>query len=225
MDVAREMGIEEDEVDLYGKYKAKISLEVIDRLSDAPDAKIVCVSAITPTKAGEGKTTTSVSLTQGLGRIGKRPVLCLREPSLGPIFGIKGGAAGGGYAQVVPMEDLNLHFTGDIHAIGAANNLLAAMLEAHILHGNKLSIDPLAISWRRCVDINDRALRDIVVGLGGRANGYTRQTGFDITAASEVMAIVAVAADLHDLRARLGAITVGSTYEGEPVNAEQMKAA
>ena len=225
MDIAKEIGLEEDEVDLYGRYKAKISLSAIDRLAGAPDAKIVCVSAITPTKAGEGKTTTSVSLTQGLGHIGKRPVLCLREPSLGPIFGIKGGAAGGGYTQVVPMEDMNLHFTGDIHAIGAANNLLAALLEAHLLHGNELGIDPLSISWRRCVDINDRALRDTAIGLGGRANGYPRQTGFDITAASEVMAIVAVARDLFDLRARLGAITVGSTYEGEPVTAEQLKAA
>src|SRR5213082_4276766 len=225
MDVAREMGLEEDEVDLYGKYKAKVNLGALGRLSGAPDAKLINVTAITPTPAGEGKTTTAVSLTQGLGRIGKRPVLCLREASLGPVFGIKGGAAGGGYAQVVPMEDLNLHFTGDIHAIGAANNLLAAMLEAHILHGNKLSIDPLAISWRRCVDINDRALRDISVGLGGRANGYVRQTGFDITAASEVMAIVAVSRDLHDLRDRLGRITVGFTWEGEPVTADQIKAA
>ena len=163
----------------------------------APDGKLVCVTAITPTKAGEGKTTTSVSLTQGLGHIGRKPVLCLREASLGPVFGIKGGAAGGGYAQVVPMEDLNLHFTGDIHAIGAANNLLAALLEAHILHGNALGIDPLSVGWRRCVDINDRALRNVVVGLGGRANGYVRETGFDITAASEVMAIVAVARDLQ----------------------------
>ena len=183
------------------------------------------MTAITPTKAGEGKTTTAVSLTQGLGFIGRNPVLCLREASLGPVFGIKGGAAGAGYAQVVPMEDMNLHFTGDIHAIGAANNLLAAMLEAHLLHGNVLGIDPLSISWRRCMDMNDRALRNIVVGLGGRANGYVRETGFDITAASEVMAIVAVARDLQDLRARLGAITVGNTYEGEPVNAEQLKAA
>ena len=181
---------------------------------DTADGKLVCVTAITPTKAGEGKTTTSVSLTQGLGHIGRKPVLCLREASLGPVFGIKGGAAGGGYAQVVPMEDLNLHFTGDIHAIGAANNLLAAMLEAHILHGNALGIDPLSIGWRRCVDINDRALRDVVVGLGGRANGYVRETGFDITAASEVMAIVAVARDLHDLRERLGAITVALHVRG-----------
>ena len=224
-EIAADAGLLEDEVDLYGRYKAKVSLSVLDRLADKPDAKLVCVTAITPTKAGEGKTTTAVSLTQGLGTIGRKPVLCLREASLGPVFGIKGGAAGAGYAQVVPMEDMNLHFTGDIHAIGAANNLLAAMLEAHLLHGNELGIDPLSISWRRCVDINDRALRDITIGLGGRANGYPRQTGYDITAASEVMAIVAVARDLHDLRARLGAITVGNTYEGEPVTAEQLKAA
>src|SRR5436305_5510135 len=224
-EIAAAAGLLPDEVDLYGRYKAKIDLSVLERLADRPDGKLIDVTAITPTKAGEGKTTTSVSLTQGLGYIGKNPVLCLREASLGPVFGIKGGAAGGGYTQVVPMEDMNLHFTGDIHAIGAANNLLAAMLEAHILHGNKLGIDALSISWRRCVDINDRALRDIVVGLGGRANGYTRQTGFDITAASEVMAIVAVAADLHDLRTRLGAITVARTFEGEPVTAEQLRAA
>jgi formyltetrahydrofolate synthetase len=224
-EIAAEAGLEPDEVELYGRYKAKIDLSVLDRLASTPDAKLVCVTAITPTKAGEGKTTTSVSLTQGLGHIGKHPTLCLREASLGPVFGIKGGAAGAGYAQVVPMEDMNLHFTGDIHAIGAANNLLAAMLEAHLLHGNTLGIDPLSISWRRCVDINDRALRDIAIGLGGRANGYVRQTGFDITAASEVMAIVAVARDLHDLRARLGRITVGSTFEGEPVTAEQLRAA
>ena len=224
-ELAAEIGLQPDEVELYGPYKAKVSLGVRDRLRDRPDAKLVCVTAITPTKAGEGKTTTSVSLTQGLGKIGKQPVLCLREASLGPVFGIKGGAAGGGYAQVVPMEDLNLHFTGDIHAIGAANNLLAAMLEAHILHGNALQIDPLSVTWRRCVDINDRALRNIVVGLGGRANGYVRETGFDITAASEVMAIVAVARDLQDLRRRLGAITVGYTFDGEPVTAEQLRAA
>ncbi|HTZ04503.1 MAG TPA: formate--tetrahydrofolate ligase [Gaiellaceae bacterium] len=224
-DIAADAGLEPDEVDLYGRYKAKVSLGVLDRLADRPDAKLVTVTAITPTKAGEGKTTTAVSLTQGLGAIGRKPVLCLREASLGPVFGIKGGAAGAGYAQVVPMEDMNLHFTGDIHAIGAANNLLAAMLEAHLLHGNELGIDPLSISWRRCMDMNDRALRTIVVGLGGRANGYVRETGFDITAASEVMAIVAVARDLFDLRERLGAITVGSTYEGEPVSAEQLKVA
>jgi formate--tetrahydrofolate ligase len=224
-EIAAAAGLEPDEVESYGRYKAKVSLSVLDRLADRPDGKLVCVTAITPTKFGEGKTTTSVSLTQGLGAIGRKPVLCLREASLGPVFGIKGGAAGAGYAQVVPMEDMNLHFTGDIHAIGAANNLLAAMLEAHLLHGNELGIDPLSISWRRCVDINDRALRDTVVGLGGRANGYPRQTGWDITAASEVMAIVAVARDLQDLRQRLGAITVGATYDGEPVSAEQLRAA
>jgi formyltetrahydrofolate synthetase len=224
-EIAEEAGLEPDEYDLYGKYKAKVDLSVVERLADRPDGKLVCVTAITPTKAGEGKTTTSVSLTQGLGHVGRKVALCLREASLGPVFGIKGGAAGGGYAQVVPMEDLNLHFTGDIHAIGAANNLLAAMLEAHLLHGNELGIDPLTIGWRRCVDINDRALRSIVVGLGGRANGYVRETGFDITAASEVMAILAVSRDLADLRKRLGAITVGYSWEGEPVSAEQLNAA
>ncbi|TML16663.1 MAG: formate--tetrahydrofolate ligase [Actinobacteria bacterium] len=224
-ELATELGLLPEEVDLYGRFKAKIDLSVLDRLAANPDAKLIDVTAITPTKAGEGKTTTSVSLTQGLGHIGKEPVLCLREASLGPVFGIKGGAAGGGYAQVVPMEDMNLHFTGDIHAIGAANNLLAAMIESHILHGNKLGIDPLSISWRRCVDINDRALRDIVIGLGGRPNGYVRQTGFDITAGSEVMAIVAVASDLKDLRRRLGAITVAQTFKGDSVTAEQLRAA
>jgi formate--tetrahydrofolate ligase len=224
-EIAEAAGLLADEIEPYGRYKAKIDLGVLERLAGRPDAKLIDVTAITPTKAGEGKTTTSVSLTQGLGHIGRSPVLCLREASLGPVFGIKGGAAGGGYTQVVPMEDLNLHFTGDIHAIGAANNLLAAMLDAHILHGNKLGIDALSISWRRCLDINDRALRDTVIGLGGRANGYTRQTGFDITAASEVMAIVAVASDLQDLRQRLGAITVARTFEGEPVTAEQLRAA
>jgi formyltetrahydrofolate synthetase len=224
-ELAADLGLLPDEVDSYGRFKAKIDLSVLDRLAGNPDARLIDVTAITPTKAGEGKTTTSVSLTQGLGHIGKDPVLCLREASLGPVFGIKGGAAGGGYAQVVPMEDMNLHFTGDIHAIGAANNLLAAMIEAHILHGNKLGIDPLSISWRRCVDINDRALRDIAIGLGGRANGYVRQTGFDITAGSEVMAIVAVASDLKDLRRRLGAITVAQTFDGEPVTAEHVRAA
>src|SRR5262245_10937267 len=224
-EIAEAAGILEDELEQYGRYKAKVDLSMLERLADRPDGKLIDVTAITPTKAGEGKTTTSVSLTQGLGKIGRNPVLCLREPSLGPVFGIKGGAAGGGYAQVVPMEDLNLHFTGDSHAISAANNLLAAALEAHLLHGNKLGIDPLTIGWRRCVDMNDRALRQVVVGLGGRANGYPRETGFDITAASEVMAIVAVAADLHDLRRRLGAITVGYTYEGQPVTADDLKAA
>jgi formyltetrahydrofolate synthetase len=224
-EIAAAAGLLDEEVEPYGRYKAKVDLSVLDRLAAKADGKLIDVTAITPTKAGEGKTTTSVSLTQGLGHIGKQVALCLREASLGPVFGIKGGAAGGGYTQVVPMEDMNLHFTGDIHAIGAANNLLAAMIEAHLLHGNKLGIDPLTISWRRCLDINDRSLRDVVVGLGGKANGYTRQTGFDITAASEVMAIAAVASDLQDLRARLGAITVAQTFEGEPVTAEQLRAA
>jgi formyltetrahydrofolate synthetase len=224
-EIALSAGLLPEEYDHYGRDKAKVDLSVLERLAATPDAKLICVTAITPTKAGEGKTTTSVSLTQGLGHIGERPVLCLREASVGPVFGIKGGAAGGGYAQVVPMEDLNLHLTGDIHAIGAANNLLSAVIDSHILHGNRLGIDPLSISWRRCVDMNDRALRQIVIGLGGRTNGYVRETGFDITAASEVMAIVAVARDLHDLRERLGAITVGHTFDGEPVTAEQLKAA
>jgi formate--tetrahydrofolate ligase len=221
-DVAEEAGIEPDELELYGRYKAKIDLSILDRLVDRPDGKIVNVTAITPTPPGEGKTTTSVSLVQGLGALGRKPVLAIREASLGPVFGIKGGAAGGGHAQVVPMEDLNLHFTGDLHAITAANNLLAALIDAHRLHGNKLRVDPLTVSWRRCLDMNDRSLRDVVTGLGGRVNGYPRQTGFDITAASEVMAVVAVARDLQDLRARLGRITIGETYDGEPITAEQI---
>ena len=181
-----------EEIEPYGRFKGKIALSVIERLTGRPDGKLICVTGMTPTKAGEGKTTTLVGLTQGLGHIGKQPVACLREPSLGPVFGIKGGAAGGGMTQVVPMEDLNLHFTGDIHAIGAANNLLAAMLDASILHGNPHKIDALRVGWRRALDMNDRALRSIAVGLGGRANGYPRESGFDITAASEVMAILAV---------------------------------
>jgi formate--tetrahydrofolate ligase len=225
LEVAAEAGLLPDEVEQYGSTKAKIDLSVIDRLAGTPDGKLINVTAITPTPAGEGKTTISVSLTQGLGAIGRKPVLALREASLGPVFGVKGGAAGGGYAQVVPMEDLNLHFTGDLHAITAANNLLAAMIDAHVLHGNELGIDPLTISWRRCMDMNDRSLRDTVTSLGGRVNGYPRQTGFDITAASEVMGLVAVARDLGDLRGRLGAITVAQTYEGEAVTAEQIKAA
>jgi formate--tetrahydrofolate ligase len=225
LEIAEEAGLLPDEVETYGRYKAKVDLAVLDRLAGRPDAKLINVTAITPTPAGEGKTTTSVSLTQGLGVVGRKPVLCLREASLGPVFGVKGGAAGGGYAQVVPMEDLNLHFTGDLHAITAANNLLAALIDAHVLHGNDLGLDPLSISWRRCLDMNDRSLRDVVTALGGRANGYPRQTGFDITAASEIMALVAVARDLADLRERLGRITVGQTYAGEPVAAEQLKAA
>jgi formate--tetrahydrofolate ligase len=224
--IAERLGLGPAEIEPYGRYKGKVALSVLDRLAGVADGKLVCVSGVTPTRAGEGKTTTAVSLTEGLGAIGKRPVLCLREPSLGPVFGLKGGAAGGGLAQVVPMEDLNLHFTGDIHAVGAANNLLAAMLDASILHGNPHKIDALRVEWRRAVDMNDRALRRIVVGLGGRPNGYPRETGFDITAASEVMAILAVARDVHDLRRRLGAITVGHSYDGaRPVTAEMLGAA
>jgi formate--tetrahydrofolate ligase len=225
-EVAERVGLEPDEVDPYGRHMGKVRLSAFDARRDEPDGKLVCVSGITPTRAGEGKTTTAVSLTQGLGAIDKTPVLCLREPSLGPVFGIKGGAAGGGLAQVVPMEELNLHFTGDIHAVGAANNLLAALLDASILHGNPLKIDALRVSWRRAVDMNDRALRQIALGLGGRQNGYPRETGFDITAASEVMAILAVARDVHDLRRRLGAITVGHSFDGaKPVTAEELGAA
>src|ERR1700754_3230979 len=212
--IAERIGLLPDEVEPYGRYKAKIDLSVTERLADRPDGKLVCVTGMTPTRAGEGKTTTLVGLTQGLGGIGKNPVACLREASLGPRFGIKGGAAGGGLTQVVPMEDLNLHFTGDIHAIGAANNLLAAMIDASILHENPHKIDALRIPWRRAVDMNDRALRQIAVGLGGRANGYPRETGFDITAASEVMAIMAVSSDVHDLRERLGRITVAHSFDG-----------
>jgi formate--tetrahydrofolate ligase len=224
-EIASEAGLLDDEVELYGRYKAKVDLGVLDRLKDRPDGKIICVTAVTPTAAGEGKTTTSVSLTQGLGKVGAKVVLCLRQASLGPVFGVKGGAAGAGHAQVVPMEDLNLHFTGDLHAITAANNLLAAFIDAHVMHGNELDIDPHTISWRRALDMNDRGLRHIVSGLGGATNGAPRETGFDITAASEVMAILALASDLADLRKRLGAITVAYTRSGEPVTAEQIRCA
>jgi formate--tetrahydrofolate ligase len=224
-EIAWRCGLEPDEFEPYGRGKAKISLSVIERLAEVADGKLVCVSGMTPTKGGEGKTTTAIGLTQGLGAIGKAPMLCLREPSLGPVFGVKGGGAGGGLSQVVPMEDVNLHFTGDIHAVGAANNLLAAMLDASILHGNPHNIDALRVGWRRAVDINDRALRQIAVGLGGRPNGYPRETGFDITAASEVMAILAVARDLGDLRRRLGAITAAYSYDGAAVTAEDLGAA
>ena len=224
--IAESCGLQPEEIEPYGRFKGKIALSVIERLADRPDGKLVCVAGMTPTKAGEGKTTTLVGLTQGMGHIGKRAVACLREPSLGPVFGIKGGAAGGGMTQIVPMEDLNLHFTGDIHAIGAANNLLAAMLDASILHGNLHKIDQLRVGWRRALDMNDRALRNISIGLGGRANGYPRETGFDITAASEVMAILAVSKDLQDLRARLGRITVAHSFDGgKPVTAEDLGAA
>ena len=224
-ELAASLGLEPHEILSHGRSAAKLELSAIDRLAGKSDGRLVCVTAMTPTRAGEGKTTTAISLVQGLGVIGERPILCLREPSLGPVFGIKGGGTGGGRAQVVPMEQINLHFTGDIHAIGSANNLLAAMIDSHLMQGNELGLDPHSISWRRCVDMDDRVLRQIVVGLGPRVNGNPRETGFDITAASEVMAIVAVARDLADLRARLGAITVGATLDGEPVSAAQIGAA
>ena len=220
-EIADGLGLDDD-LDPYGRHAAKIDLGVLDRLAGGQDGKLVCVTAITPTKAGEGKTTTAISLTEALGLVGERPLLCLREPSLGPVFGIKGGGTGGGRAQVVPSELVNLHFTGDIHAIGAANNLLAAMLDSHIWHGNALGIDADTITWRRCLDIDDRALRRVVVGVGDRV---TRETSFDITAASEVMAVVAMASGIDDLRARLGRITVAHTVEGEPVTAQDLRAA
>ena len=224
LEVAQHLGLDEEYVEPYGRRAAKINLSALSSLGE-PTGKLVCVTAVTPTKSGEGKTTTAISLADALGRGGDTPILCLREPSLGPVFGLKGGGTGGGRGQIVPPELVNLHFTGDIHAIGAANNLLAALLETHLLHGNALHIDPLSITWRRCLDMDDRALRRIVVGLGGRANGSPRETGFDITAAPEVMAIVAVARDYADLRRRLGAITVGANGDGEPVTAEQLEAA
>ncbi|HEY2803924.1 MAG TPA: formate--tetrahydrofolate ligase [Actinomycetota bacterium] len=224
-EIGQEAGLEEGEVEPYGPYKAKVDPDVLDRLSGNPDAKVVIVTAITPTKAGEGKTTTSLSLTQGLGKIGKRVMLCLREPSMGPVFGIKGGGTGGGYAQVVPMEEINLHFNGDFHAVTAAHNLLAAALDASIYHGNPLDIDPATITWPRTLDVNDRELRYGVIGLGGKIHGVPRESGFVITAASEVMAILALASDLQDLRARLGRIVVAENRDGKPVTSEDLKAA
>jgi formate--tetrahydrofolate ligase len=220
--IAERLGLDDDDFEPYGRHAAKLDLSTLDRLEAEPDGKLVCVTAITPTKAGEGKTTTAVSLTEALGLVGERPLLCLREPSLGPVFGIKGGGTGGGRAQVVPSELVNLHFTGDIHAIGAANNLLAAMVDSHIWHGNELGIDPDTITWRRCLDMDDRALRRVVVGVGDRV---THETAFDITAASEVMAVVAMASGVADLRERLGRITVGRTFDDEPVTAEDLQAA
>ena len=218
------LGIAEEHLDPYGHYKAKVSLAYLDTLKARKDGKLILVTAMTPTPAGEGKTTTTVGLGDALNHIGKKAVICLREPSLGPVFGIKGGAAGGGYAQVVPMEDINLHFTGDFSAIGLANNLLAALLDNHIHHGNELGIDPRRIQWRRVMDMNDRALRDIVVSLGGTANGYPREDGFDIVVASEVMAIFCLATSLEDLKKRLGNIVVGYTREQKPVTAKQLNA-
>lgn len=221
-DIAVEIGISSEELEHYGKYKAKLPLTIKD--SDAPNGKLVLVTAITPTPAGEGKTTTTIGLADGLRRLGKKVTVALREPSLGPVFGIKGGAAGGGYAQVVPMEDINLHFTGDFHAIGAANNLLAAMLDNHIYQGNQLQIDPRRITWKRCVDMNDRQLRFVTDGLGGKVNGVPREDGYDITVASEIMAVLCLADSLNDLKNRLAKIIVGYTYDDQPVTAGDLKA-
>ena len=222
--ISERAGIPEEYLELYGNYKAKIDYRYLKDHADKPDGKLILVTAITPTPAGEGKTTTSVGLTDGLRKIGKNAMVALREPSLGPVFGVKGGAAGGGYAQVVPMEDINLHFTGDFHAIGAANNLLAAMLDNHIQQGNALGIDPKQITWKRAVDMNDRQLRHIVDGLGGRMQGVPREDGFEITVASEVMAVLCLASDITDLKARLARIIVGYTYDGKPVTAHDLKA-
>lgn len=223
-EVAQQLGIEEEDLEFYGKYKAKISNEYCKSVEDRPDGKLILVTAINPTPAGEGKTTTSVGLGQAFGKMGKKAVIALREPSLGPCFGIKGGAAGGGYAQVVPMEDLNLHFTGDFHAITSANNLLAALLDNHIQQGNALNIDTRQIVWKRCMDMNDRVLRNVVVGLGSKMDGFVREDHFVITVASEIMAILCLANDMEDLKERLGNIIVAYNYDGEPVTAAQLNA-
>ena len=222
-EIAKTAGIQEKYIEQYGNYKAKIDLSILEE-SDRKDGKLILVTAITPTPAGEGKTTTTIGLADGLRKIGKNAVVAMREPSLGPVFGIKGGAAGGGWAQVVPMEDINLHFTGDFHAIGAANNLLAAMLDNHIYQGNSLNIDPRRITWKRCVDMNDRQLRFVTDGLGGRVNGVPREDGYDITVASEIMAVLCLASSLKDLKERLSRIIVGYTYDEQPVTAGQLKA-
>ena len=223
-EVAKTAGVDEKYLEQYGKYKAKVDYNILNDMADKPNGKLVLVTAINPTPAGEGKTTTNVGLADGMRRLGKNVVVALREPSLGPVFGVKGGAAGGGYAQVVPMEDINLHFTGDFHAIGAANNLLAAMLDNHIYQGNALNIDPRQITWRRCVDMNDRQLRNVVDGLGGKTNGMPREDGYDITVASEVMAVLCLASDITDLKARLARLVVAYTRDGKPVTAGDLNA-
>ena len=223
-EIAAKVGLSEDDLELYGKYKAKISLETIERLKDKKDGKLVLVTAINPTPAGEGKTTTMIGLTQSLNKIGKKTVVAMREPSLGPCFGVKGGAAGGGYAQVVPMEDINLHFTGDIHAITTANNLISAMLDNSLQQGNPLNIDPRNIVWKRCVDLNDRALRHIVVGLGGKVNGVPREDGFDISVASEVMGVLCLATSLDDLKKRIARMIVAYSYDGKAITVDDLKA-
>lgn len=222
-EIAKSLSIEEDDLELYGKYKAKLPLSLVDKYSDRPDGKLILVTAINPTPAGEGKTTVTVGLGEAMSKIGKNAVIALREPSMGPVFGIKGGAAGGGYAQVIPMEDINLHFTGDMHAITAANNLLCAIIDNHIQQGNELSIDPRRILFKRCLDMNDRALRNVIVGLGGKLNGVPREDGFMITVASEVMAILCLASDIDDLKLRLGRILVAYTYDGKPVYAKDLQ--
>jgi formate--tetrahydrofolate ligase len=222
--IAASLGVDDEYIDQYGKFKAKIDYNLLNALKDKPDGKLILVTALTPTPAGEGKTTTTVGLADGLRKIGKKSVVALREPSLGPVFGVKGGAAGGGYAQVVPMEDINLHFTGDFHAIGAANNLLAAMLDNHIFHGNALDIDNRRITWKRCVDMNDRQLRFIADGLGGRANGVPREDSYDITVASEIMAVLCLSSDISDLKNRLARMVVAYTSGEKPVTAGQLKA-
>lgn len=224
-EIAEDLGISADELELYGKYKAKLSDELCDRLDGEKDGKLILVTAINPTPAGEGKTTTSVGLGQAMKKIGKSAIIALREPSMGPVMGIKGGAAGGGYAQVVPMEDINLHFTGDMHAITAANNLLSAAIDNHIHQGNELDIDARTITWKRCLDMNDRALRQVVVGLGGKVNGYPREDGFMITVASEIMAILCLAKDMDDLKRRIAAIVIGYNTDGEPITAGDLKVA
>ena len=224
VNVAAKLGIEEDDLELYGKYKAKLSDDLMKRVKDNPDGKLVLVTAINPTPAGEGKTTTSVGLGQAFGKLGKKAILALREPSLGPCFGIKGGAAGGGYAQVVPMEDLNLHFTGDFHAITSANNLLAALLDNHIQQGNQLCIDPRQVVWKRCLDMNDRVLRNVVVGLGSKMDGMVREDHFVITVASEIMAVLCLADDMEDLKKRLGRMIVAYSFEGKPITADDLQA-
>ncbi len=224
-EIAQSIGIDEKYLELYGNYKAKVQLEILEDLKNKPNGKYIDVTAITPTPLGEGKTVTTIGLSQALNRIGKKTITAIRQPSLGPVFGIKGGAAGGGHSQVIPMEDFNLHLTGDIHAVGMAHNLLAAFIDTHLMKGNDLNINPFSITWNRVVDISDRVLRQIIVGLGGDGNGLPRETGFDITVASEVMAILALTTSLQDLRERLGKIVFGSTYDGKPVTAEDIKCA
>ena len=225
VEIAKSIGLDEDDLELYGKYKAKVSLDVIKKFASRPSGKYIDVTAITPTPLGEGKTVTTIGLSQGLVGIGKKVITCIRQPSLGPVFGIKGGAAGGGYSQVIPMEDFNLHLTGDIHAVSIAHNLLAAFMDTSILKGNPLNIDPFSITLRRVVDVSDRALRQIIIGLGGKENGYPRETGYDISVASEVMAILALTTGLQDIRERLGRIVIGNTYDGKAVTAEDLRCA